>query len=122
MVQMRIFAAWTVAIILTREFIVTGVRLLVLQNKTELLGDGGGKIKAGWQMATIITVLTFVSLQDAAQWIAQPMATQIMARLDPILPWLYYALMAITLWFTVASGWRYMRLNRGLLMAREEQG
>ena len=120
-VEMHVFAAWTVALIVFREFLVTGIRLLALQNGRTMTGEGGGKIKAGWQLGTIITVLTFLWCHDLARLFgAEGCFTPFEGNHRPsAVWWLFQTGMLVTLYYTVASGWRYVRDNWSLLTATE---
>lgn len=120
LVEMGIFAAWMVAAIVFREFLITGFRMLALQQGTVLAAEGLGKIKAGWQLAAIITALSFVWFYDAA-CLTRLHALQ--TFFSPYFPnglwWIAQAAMIVSLYYTLASGWRYVRDNWGLLMATE---
>jgi CDP-diacylglycerol--glycerol-3-phosphate 3-phosphatidyltransferase len=120
LVEMRFFAAWMVAVIVFREFLITGIRLLALQHGAAMTGEGGGKIKAGWQLATIITALSFLWFHDLARLCG---ADVFVTYLNPHYPswvwWFLQCVMFVALAYTVGSGWRYVRDNWDLLTATE---
>lgn len=120
LVEQQIFAAWMVAAIVLREFVVTGIRLLALQQNVLLSAEKAGKIKAGWQLATIITVLTFFWFHDAALLTNQIWLHRI---LNPFYPsplwWVAQGAMAVALYYTLRSGWNYVRDNWNLITAGE---
>ncbi|QQL44947.1 CDP-diacylglycerol--glycerol-3-phosphate 3-phosphatidyltransferase [Sulfuriroseicoccus oceanibius] len=49
--------AWFVIVILFREFLVTGVRMLALSSKTVIAADGWGKLKTIFQIVLICVIL-----------------------------------------------------------------
>ena len=51
MVQYQLLPAWVAVVIIAREFLVTGLRMLALQKKTVISADIWGKIKTVLQMA-----------------------------------------------------------------------
>ena len=53
-VQMNIIPAWMVIIIITREFMITGIRILALSQKKVLAAESGGKHKTVSQMVAVI--------------------------------------------------------------------
>lgn len=67
-VQLRLFPAWFVIVILFREFIVTGLRSLGTAQGRVIHADKWGKHKTGWQMGTIIATLVFLALRDTLRW------------------------------------------------------
>lgn len=116
LVEMQIFAAWMVAAIIFREFLITGIRLLALQQGVLLSAESAGKIKAGWQLGTIIGVLSFFWFHDAAlltniNWLHR--------FLNPLFPsWLWWVAqggMVVALYYTLSSGWSYVRKNWELI-------
>jgi len=69
--------AWTVAVIIAREFIVTGFRLAVVgkDNKAVIAADMWGKIKTAFTMITVCAILVLLSLFVGghtidARWVA----------------------------------------------------
>lgn len=64
--------AWAVIIIISREFLITGLRLLATSKNLVLPAEKIGKHKTAWQMATIIFFLLLLALggPGGAGWIA----------------------------------------------------
>lgn len=60
MVEMREIAAWIVIIIISREFIITGFRLIAVENGVVIAASWWGKIKTVSQMVMIIIVISSV--------------------------------------------------------------
>ena len=57
MVEMEFLSAWIVVIIISREFIITGFRLIAVESGIVIAASWWGKIKTASQMAMIIVVL-----------------------------------------------------------------
>jgi len=56
------FAIWAVIIMISREFYVSGLRMLALEQNIVLAASRGGKTKTGLQIALIIVVLLPVQM------------------------------------------------------------
>lgn len=116
LVDLRIYPAWPVIVILFREFFVTGLRSLAAVDGRIIHADKWGKHKTGWQLATVITAVVFLTLRDLLRawgvW-EVPLCRYWFADIffDAIL----WALLLISIMFTVISGWLYWWHNRNLL-------
>ncbi len=99
--------AWAVIIIISREFLITGLRLLASSKGVILPAEKLGKHKTAWQMITIVFFLALLAADDFA-----PEATDIVDWL-----WGYggAALVTVTVVLTVFSGSAYLWKNRVLL-------
>jgi CDP-diacylglycerol--glycerol-3-phosphate 3-phosphatidyltransferase len=109
--------AWIVVVIISREFAVTGLRLLVAAESGQVLGAGGwGKLKTVWQMIAIIA--TFVLLAVRADFIPllpkQPTEAFLKAY-DSFFVWTSWTLSGIVLVLTLVSGWKYFAANWNLV-------
>lgn len=95
--------AWIVIAILSREFLVTGLRLLAA-NKGRVISAGNwGKHKTVWQMSMIALLLAGLAVRnDWAPAVCRD------GRLDAPLQWVSYGLSALVLLLTVVSGWKYL--------------
>ena len=60
MVSLRDIPAWVVIVIISREFIITGLRLIAVENGIVIVASWWGKIKTVSQMLMIIVVLSGV--------------------------------------------------------------
>ncbi len=58
--------AWTVIVIISREFAITGLRLLAASQGEILAAEKGGKHKTASQMVAIFTILIFICLRGTA--------------------------------------------------------
>lgn len=59
--------AWAVIVIISREFLITGLRLLALSKGKILPAEAIGKHKTAWQ---IVTVVFFLLLLAGREWVA----------------------------------------------------
>ncbi|MEX3744405.1 MULTISPECIES: CDP-diacylglycerol--glycerol-3-phosphate 3-phosphatidyltransferase [Lysinibacillus] len=98
MVELDMAPAWIIIIIISREFAVTGLRLILAGEGEVVAANQLGKIKTWTQIMAI-----------AAALLHNTIFTLIGIRFDEIM--LY-----IALFFTVWSGWDYFYLNRRVLL------
>ena len=64
-VEMKLIPAWMVVIIILREFIITGIRLMALRQNDVLPAGVGGKQKTISQMLSIVIILVFIIIKEA---------------------------------------------------------
>lgn len=99
--------AWAVIVIITREFLITGLRQLALTRGVVLAADSLGKHKTAWQIITIIFFLSLLAAGDCfgdeARWLKFLWVN--------VGPWL----IGITIVLTIYSGLAYLWKNRSLL-------
>jgi len=100
--------AWAVIIIISREFLITGLRLLAGSKGTVLPAEKLGKHKTAWQM---ITIIYFLLLLASSDWLPQ----------SALEGWWRSAwvgggtvLVSITVALTVYSGFGYLIKNRAV--------
>jgi len=62
-VELRLVPAWIVVIIISREFLVTGLRLLAASRGRVLSAGKWGKHKTVWQIVAIIAILLGLALR-----------------------------------------------------------
>jgi len=105
---------WVTCLIIGREFMVTGLRQIAVEQGVVIAADRLGKWKTTFQLIYIITCLTnisFIHIQDA-NWI-----TSSLYWLSQPFPHCY--LMIVSLWLavilTAVSGWNYVWNNRQIL-------
>lgn len=115
-VDLRLFPSWLVIAILFREFLVTGLRSLGLVQGRMIQADRWGKHKTGWQLATIITAIAFLTIRDFMKaggvW-HRPFVREWYA--DIFFDGILLALLLICVMFTFLSGFLYVWQNRDLL-------
>ncbi len=103
--------AWMVVTILSREFLVTGLRLIASSEGHVLAAEKLGKHKTTWQIITVIYYLTYLaSAEPPFQWVAPAFTAKFLQPgfAGVILLW-------ITLLLTVISGVGYVIKNITLL-------
>lgn len=111
-VQLQVVAAWMVVVIATREFLITGLRLLALEKGQVLPAEAAGKYKTILQMAAISVTLIYLVAREAAP--PGPAAE----KLIRFGPFAIESLMFLTVVLTLASGisflWRHRKIIRHL--------
>ena len=102
---LRAFPEWAVIAIISREFLITGLRSLASSKGIVLSAERIGKHKTAWQMFTIIYFLVLLSLSETAH--------------SPSLPFLWNIgqniLVPLTVLLTVYSGLAYLIKNWNLI-------
>ena len=99
------FPAWAVIVIISREFLITGLRSLAASKGIVVPADKLGKHKTAWQM---ITIIYFLLLLAIGEWDF---------RIWTTLAWELgtYGLVPVTVILTVYSGAAYLAKNRALI-------
>lgn len=97
--------------ILFREFMVTGLRLLAVEQGIVLSAGTLGKWKTALQMTAII--FTLFSLALVEDWLPE-MEGSTLTSIHFTLHWLIWGLMAGATAITLVSGWDYFSKNRSL--------
>jgi CDP-diacylglycerol--glycerol-3-phosphate 3-phosphatidyltransferase len=103
--------AWIVIVILSREFLVTGLRLLATAEGVVLAADSLGKYKTIFQIVTVIYFLLIIAAREPAfAWLNPIFDLPLLgpAQLGLLLIWVSLAL-------TLISGLSYVWKNRKLL-------
>ena len=104
-VQMAIIPAWMAVAIITRDLLITGLRLLMPEKGDNQSARSSGKHKTVLQFAAIVGVLIFLTLKETSLW--NPIWTPDALR---FIYWGMLFIVAITLW----SGVRYVIKNRDI--------
>ena len=103
--------AWMVLLIVAREFLVTGLRLVAREQGVVLKADWLGKHKTFSQMATIVVILAGLAIRD--DWNCFGLDC---SRFNANFSHLVFVLMIITVVLTVWSGCAYLFKNRKLFL------
>lgn len=105
LIPLHAFPSWVVILIIAREFLVTGLRLLASDRDIIVEADRFGKQKTAWQLITVLFFLFLLAANDLSQasWIAWAWET-----VGP-------CLITITLLMTLFSGAAYLWNHRSLL-------
>lgn len=106
--------AWVAIVIISREFLITGLRQLAAAKGVVLAADRFGKHKTIWQIVTILYFLLLLSLDEwtKAGWFNHPAFLKVLWR-----P-LGSVLTALSVVLTVGSGVGYLWRNRHLIADR----
>ncbi|MFA5389088.1 MAG: CDP-diacylglycerol--glycerol-3-phosphate 3-phosphatidyltransferase [Candidatus Omnitrophota bacterium] len=105
-VEMEIIAAWMVIIIIARELVITGIRVMALSQKKILSAESGGKHKTISQMVAVISILIFLIIRDSG------FGSGYMEHFEIGLE----ILMIIVVAMTLTSGISYMIKNKDIFM------
>ncbi len=101
-VELGVMPAWMVTLILAREFMVTGLRLLAADKGIVLAAGPWGKHKTIWQMLFIIAVL-FAGVFHCLE------------KIETAIWWGGLLVTLLSVW----SGWHYFQQNMNLLTPNE---
>lgn len=109
MVELGLTSAWFVIIIIAREFLVTSIRLLAVENGRVIPANNWGKAKTVSQMVAILTVL-------GMQYVLELNRMHVFTVEDPLVLstcfWLVgNVLIAIAVVLTLISGVTYLMQN-----------
>lgn len=105
-VQLGLMPAWMVILIITRDLLITGVRLVMPADSLSQGTRKSGKHKTVLQFTAIIGVLIFICLRETSFWQS--------AWTHEALAFIHYVMLfivGITLW----SGIRYLMANKDFL-------
>jgi len=110
-VQIQIIPAWMVVIIISRELLITGLRIFALGKGKVISASRQAKHKTVSQMATIFFILGFLILEEIL--IRFSLWNQ---NLKIFSHWLIYTSMLITVILTIISGISYLWENRKIIV------
>jgi len=109
-VEQNLMPAWIAVVVISREFLVTGLRTLALQHNQVISADRWGKLKTLSQM--LMLLIAGASWNDFLN-----------LKTDTFLGYRYWTLWTVFLWaivlVTVFSGVRYFYCHRALLTKRQ---
>ncbi|MDF1741459.1 MAG: CDP-diacylglycerol--glycerol-3-phosphate 3-phosphatidyltransferase [Verrucomicrobiales bacterium] len=109
--RLELIPAWIVVVILSREFLVTGLRLLASAEGVVLAAENLGKYKTVFQIVTVIYFLLFLAASEPAfAWISPLFQVTVLSA-----DYLGRALIWISLVLTLWSGVSYVWKNRKIL-------
>ena len=66
LVEQELISAWIAIVIIIREFLITGLRIVAVSRDIFIAAEKGGKIKMGTQIAAIL--MLFVSHSNVIEW------------------------------------------------------
>jgi CDP-diacylglycerol--glycerol-3-phosphate 3-phosphatidyltransferase len=101
LVALGLIPAWAVIAIVSREFLITGLRLVAASRGLVLPAEKLGKHKTVWQMVTIVYYLLLLSVEDSAPRSLTGPTLVSLERLGTLF-------LAVTVALTVFSGIMYL--------------
>lgn len=104
--------AWITVVIIAREFLVTGLRLLAVNKGLVISAGKWGKHKTVWQIVAIVALLIGLSYRDDYLLRA---GAEALAGFDFIFLYAAHAIAVAVAAITVASGYLYFGQHRDLI-------
>ena len=101
---------WFVLLIMVREFAVTSIRLIAVENGKVIPANSWGKAKTVSQIAAICVILQYVLELDTLGLVALPAIETVQA----VFYWIGFALMGVAALLAVVSGVIYAKDSAGL--------
>ncbi len=114
LVELRLFPAWGAVVIIAREFLITGLRLLAASKGTVLSAEKIGKHKTFWQMTTILILLMVHASKDWVGWLGEERMESMQQLSAAAAP----GLVGVTVFFTIFSGLTYLYRHCDLIADR----
>jgi CDP-diacylglycerol--glycerol-3-phosphate 3-phosphatidyltransferase len=112
LVPLGAIPAWAATVIVSREFLITGLRLLAASKGRVLSAEKLGKHKTAWQIITAVFFLLMLSLSEFTRLTGTPFAADLYRR---IWDWGGDSLLVVTVALTLVSGAGYLWKNRALI-------
>ncbi|MCX7006847.1 MAG: CDP-diacylglycerol--glycerol-3-phosphate 3-phosphatidyltransferase, partial [Kiritimatiellaeota bacterium] len=116
LVELRVVMAWIVVLIITREFLVTGLRLLAATRGQVIAAGFWGKHKTISQMVTLIVLLAGLSFRRDWELYLPPESVR---WFDVSFPYIAFGLSWLVAVITILSGLVYFSQHRHLLVSGE---
>lgn len=107
-VEMKLIPAWMVVIIVFREFIITGLRLIALAKGEILEAEIAGKHKTISQIISIYVILFFIIFKASSTSVFEFWSE----NLEYLLKQTIFYTMLITVFLTIISGISYLARNK----------
>jgi CDP-diacylglycerol--glycerol-3-phosphate 3-phosphatidyltransferase len=114
--QKQLVPAWMVIAIVSREFLVTGLRLLGTQKGRVIAADRWGKVKTVAQMVAIVAALLVLGLRDLAA--IDTASSGVRASWLPpagVVDWTLWGMFLVVVALAMLSGGLYLWVNRQLI-------
>lgn len=112
LVPLGAFPAWVAVIVISREFMITGLRLLAVSNGQLLAADTWGKHKTAWQILTVVFFLSLIAYNEVARGFG---STATVGRWGTL--WVYggWMVCGVAVTLTLYSGLGYIWKHRAML-------
>jgi len=107
--------AWIAVVIIAREFLVTGLRLLAVNKGIVISAGKWGKHKTVWQIIAIVLLLLGLSIRNDY---LRGMDAEQLAGFDFVFVYAAHALAMAVAIITVASGYLYFSQHRDVITRR----
>jgi CDP-diacylglycerol---glycerol-3-phosphate 3-phosphatidyltransferase len=111
----QIVPAWIAIIIVCREFLITGLRLLAAHKGRVLSAGRWGKHKMIWQTTAIVVIMSGLAIQEDWLPLFEP-AHATVALFGHYFGWVSFTMSALVAVLTLVSGAVYLRQHRDLYM------
>ena len=106
---------WVTALILCREFLVTGIRQIAIEEGKVIAADQLGKWKTTFQLTFIITALVYLTFKPVESNNSLVAGLQYLSHKD-------HLLFPLSLWpavaLTVISGWSYFWKSKDMILGK----
>ena len=112
LVPLGAMPAWVATVFVSREFLITGLRLLAASKGRVLSAEKLGKHKTAWQIITAIFFLLMLAAREFARLADATSAALIYWR---VWVWGGAVLLCVTVALTLVSGAGYLWKNRALI-------
>lgn len=111
LVPLKAIPAWVAIIVISREFLITGLRLLAVSQGRILPADRIGKHKTSWQIATVIFFLGLLTIQE----LMMPNTQSSVGPGSPLWSYGGWTVSSIAVGLTLYSGLDYLWKHRAML-------
>lgn len=116
-VEMKLVPAWIIVIIISREFIITGIRLVALARGEVIASEMAGKHKTVSQMFSIYTILFFIVFRETGEAVFGFWNS----RLEYLWKETIFGLMIITALLTLISGISFIVKNKRFFKSAKDK-
>ena len=114
-VELKLVPAWMVVLIVSREFLITGLRLVAVRHGKVLAAERGGKHKTASQMIAILVALVYLLARDVGIARGTPGSVRLVTEWGRAG---VMALMGLTVVLTLTSGISFLWRHRGVFWLR----
>ncbi len=111
-VELKMVPAWLVVVIISREFLVTGLRLLAANKGMVIPAGQWGKHKMVWQLVAVIALLLGLAVRYD---LMRHASTTLLANFDLAFGYVALAISIAVALITVGSGGMYFMQHRELI-------
>lgn len=111
-VELRLVPAWMVVLIISRELLITGLRIFAATKGEVLQAETAGKHKTVSQIVAVFTILIFILFREMGMKMFKFWSTSLESSFRDLI----YLLMIITVILTLISGISYLWRNRKFIL------